>query len=204
MSLTLSAAYFPPAGYLREAMRAENIRIEAFETYPKQTYRNRCLIGGPNGLQTLVVPVVKPDGNRTKTKDVRISAHEPWQKIHRRSIETAYNNSPFFLYYQDYFTPVFEKRFEFLIDLDMAILEALFRLFGITAPLSLTVSFEREYPDDQDLRFLSEKKTIFSEDLLPPYPQVFDTRHGFIPGLSAIDLLFNLGPEAREFLLNAE
>ncbi len=204
MPLILSAAYFPSAGYLREAMRTENIRIEVFETYPKQTQRNRCLIAGPNGLQALVVPVVKPDGNRTKTKDIRISAHEPWQKIHRRSIETAYNNSPFFLYYQDHFAPAFEKKFHFLIDLDLEILSSLFPIFGIAASFIVTSEFNREYPEDRDLRSIDGTKELIPGGTLPPYPQVFETRHGFIPGLSVIDLLFNLGPEAREYLLNTE
>ena len=105
MPLLIATSYLPPALYMAETAKADEIIIEAFETYTKQTCRNHCLIYGPNGRQTLSIPVIKVNGNHTITKDIRISTHQPWQKIHWRSIKTAYSNSPFFLFYQDYLSP---------------------------------------------------------------------------------------------------
>ncbi len=101
MPVLLTTAYFPPVGYMAEVLRADTVVIEVHETYPKQTCRNHCVIQGPNGRQTLSIPVTRINGNHTKTRDILISTHEPWQKTHWRSIQTAYNNSPFFLYYLD-------------------------------------------------------------------------------------------------------
>jgi hypothetical protein len=101
MMVLRSTAYLPPVSYISGCLRQDEILIERFETYPKQTIHNRCRILGPNGLQVLSVPVVRVNGNHTLTKDIRIAETIPWQRLHWRSIETAYNNSPFFLYYKD-------------------------------------------------------------------------------------------------------
>ncbi|TSA30093.1 MAG: hypothetical protein D4R67_00940 [Bacteroidetes bacterium] len=200
MTIILHTAYLPSISYMAACVPVDEILIEAWETYPKQTIRNRCGILGPNGRQILSIPISRPDGNRTKTKDIRIARHLPWQKIHWRSFETAYNKSPFFLYYQDYLLPYYEKEFTFLLDFNMQLLETLFRLIRLDKTLSLTDSYVKEDQEVADLRHVSGIR--YPADRFPEYYQVFADRHGFQPDLSVVDLLFNIGPETTSYLVS--
>jgi hypothetical protein len=188
MSILLSTAYLPPISYIAEFFRPDEITIEIFETYQKQTIRNHCEIYGPNGKQKLSIPVIKVNGNHTLTKDIRISYIQDWQKIHWRSIETAYNNSPFFLYFKDYFEPFFLKKFDFLLDFNTKLMEVLFLILRIDKEINFTDHFENRINDRRNL-------------LLSSYTQVFGPRWDFLPDLSIIDVIFNLGPEANTYLI---
>lgn len=200
--LLISTAYLPPVSYVAACLHEGDIRIEMHETYPKQTICNHCLIFGPNGKQVLSIPVTKTEGNHTKTRDVRLSDTMSWQKMHWRSIQTAYSNSPFFLYYSDYFAPFFEKKFEFLVDFNTSLLETLFHILKMEKTISGTASFEKVVTGMKDLRFTFGKKNSLPGFAFPEYTQVFSGKHGFLPDLSILDLVFNLGPEARSFLKN--
>jgi hypothetical protein len=200
--LLLSTAYLPPVSYMAECLRAEEVRIEAFETYAKQSYRNRFSIAGPNGRQDLSIPVIRVNGNHTLVKDIRIAYIFPWQKNHWRSIRTAYSNSPFFLFYQDYFIPFYEKKIPFLLDLNLQILETLLRMLRIEKKISATEIFEKTPVDVTDRRNFLVSKHHRRE--IEPYPQVFRTRYPFLCDLSIIDLIFNLGPDSVEYLKQPE
>jgi hypothetical protein len=200
MSILLPTAYFPSVGYMAEAIQNNEIVVEAFETYTKQTCRNRCEIFGPNGKQILSVPVIKTNGNHTITKDIQVSTHQPWQSIHWRSIETAYNNSPFFLYYQDEFAHLFQKKTRFLLDLNTEILTTLFRILKIDCIIRFNENFEKSPCNSNDRRHIFGVKNSGQKITYPHYIQVFESRHGFIPALSVLDVLFNLGPETLYYL----
>jgi hypothetical protein len=202
MSILLSSAYLPPVSYVAECLASEKLIIERFETYTKQTCRNHCDIYGPNGLQTLSIPVSKVNGNHTLVKDVRIVYTPAWQKIHWKSIETAYNNSPFFLYYRDPLEPFFSKHYDFLIDFNADLLSVLFKILGVAPVLEFTDHFEK-FPEVPDLRSSLVKKKRTHNLTLPEYEQPFRARSGFIRDLSIVDLLFNAGPDARAYLGSA-
>ncbi len=193
-----SSAYFPPVSYMQALVRADEVMIECQETYPKQTYRNRCYIYSANGKLPLIVPVIKPNGNQTKTKDILISYEEPWQKNHARALESAYNASPYFLYYRDDIEDILFSHHELLLDLNLDILRKIFELLGIEKKINLNTRFEKK-PEGIDLRNhfspKKEERISFGE-----YFQVFSTKHGFISNLSILDLLFNLGPESHNYL----
>lgn len=178
-----STAYLPPISYIRDCLRSETVIVEIHETYRKQTTRNHCLIAGPNGKQQLTIPVIKVNGNHTKTKDIRIADSGSWQRSHWRSIETAYNKSPFFLYYRDYFEPIYLKESQFLLDFNTKLLEVIFHLLKIEKKILFTDHFENRTIDPKPLDHLK-------------YHQVFEEKSGFLNDLSIIDLIFNLGPEA--------
>jgi hypothetical protein len=197
-----STAYLPPLSYISGCLHSNQIIIERYETYTKQTCRNHCHIYGPNGLQVLSVPVHKVNGNHTLIKDIRIVTSIPWQRSHWRSIETAYNNSPFFLYYKDEFIKVFQKQFEFLFDLNTHLLTIIFSILKIEKKIEFTEQFLKIPEGTRDYRdFMKQKKTT-SNNNFPPYNQVFSPKHGFLADLSIIDLIFNLGPESAEFLIS--
>jgi len=196
--IIVSTSYFPPIAYFAALFKAREIFIDLEETYTKQTCRNHTCIYGPNGKQSLSIPVNKPGGNHTKTRDILISYALPWQRTHWRAIEAAYNNSPFFLYYKDYFIPFFDKEYEFLADYNWEILETLFRLLRISREIRLPESYVKKTEGMLDLRnALTAKHAEFNN---PPYTQTFSERFGFIPNLSILDLLFNLGPETPDYL----
>lgn len=202
MPVLLTTAYLPPISYIAGCLCSNKIIIERFETYPKQTFRNRCNIYGPNGLQKLSIPVVKVNGNHTQTKDIRIYENISWKRLHWRSVETAYNNSPFFLYYKDLFIKAFEKQFDFLIDLNTHLLITIFEILKKETEIGFTDHFIKSPEGFVDIQAFSNKKKTSSNGTFPHYTQVFSPIHGFLADLSIIDLIFNLGPEAKDFLVS--
>jgi hypothetical protein len=197
-AILIPTSYLPPISYLSYCLPTQYVNIEVQETYPKQTIRNRSYIYGPNGLHILSIPVTKPFGNHTKTKEVRINNNLSWQKQHWRSIETAYNKSPFLLYYQDYFYPFYEQPVDFLVDFNEGIREKIFEILHIDKSISFTSSFVKDPGNTRDLRKSFSGKS--AQPLIPEYHQVFADRHGFLSNLSILDLICNLGPDALPYL----
>jgi len=203
-AVLLSTAYLPPVSWFREAMQADDVLIEAHETYPRQTYRNRCRVISANGIIALSVPVKKSSGDKKKVKDIEIFYDEPWQRLHWRTIHAAYSNSPFYLYYQDSLLPFYEKKYRFLLDYNMMICETIFNLLGFSPALQLTETYSHLPEKCADLRNTFSPKTIPETSKFKAYHQVFEERHGFIPDLSIIDLLFNEGPAAGDYLQKSD
>lgn len=202
-TILLSTAYLPPIDYFRWLVPGNDYLIEAHETYAKQSYRNRCYIYSANGKLPLIIPVIKVNGSQTKTKDIAISYREKWQKNHWRAITSAYNSSPFFLYYQDNFKSFYQQNIPLLMDFNQMLLNKVLEMIGITATIRFTESYIKTPTNliDQRAVFDPKRENSFS---YKPYIQVFSNKSGFIPGLSIIDLLFNLGPETRSYLTTTE
>ena len=201
--LILSTAHFPPIEYWVAISQHSQVFIEAHENYQKQTYRNRCRILGPNGVQDLGIPVAKSGKIKNSIVEVQIFDDQLWQKVHWKSIETAYNSSPFFLYYADYFEDLFIQKQENLLALNTRIMELVFDILELNQRLSFTKSFEKSYDDALDLRAAIHPKKESPFYLMcknAPYIQVFSERYAFVPNLSILDLIFNLGPEAERYL----
>ena len=148
----------------------------------------------------MIIPVTKPGGAKAKTKDIEIFYDNPWQRMHWRSIDMAYSNSPFFLYYKDELEKFYRKKFRFLLDYNMEILNTIFMLLGETRYISLTEDFIHSPEGILDLRNAFSPKNNDLEGNYKPYHQVFEEKHGFIADLSIIDLLFNEGPAAGNAL----
>lgn len=198
-TVLLSSAYLPPVSFFTAINSGGDVLIEQYDNYCKQTYRNRCLIATAGGVQTLTVPIVKSTSPKQLMKDVRISDHGEWRHQHWNALESAYMNSPFFMYYQDDFRPFYEKKYEFLIDFNTEVTLLILKLAGIDKPVRLTESYIRNTDDIPDLRYLIEPGK--NEPQTPKeYWQVFKQKYGFIGNLSAVDLLFNMGPEFPLFL----
>ncbi|PLW97253.1 MAG: hypothetical protein C0591_06970 [Marinilabiliales bacterium] len=196
--LILAAAYLPSVSYFALLNNAQNAIIEQFETYPKQTFRNRCEIYTEKGETSLVIPVSKPNGNHTKIKDIQIFNNDNWYVKHWRAIESAYQASPYFLYYKDELKSFFDGSYKMLLEFNLALIRHFCNLFDIKTFIQLS----SEYLKSADIDYrevLSPKKPPIIHNF-PEYTQVFDAKHGFIPNLSILDLLFNLGPESRDYL----
>jgi len=188
-----SIAYFPPIDYLLEMKNADWIFIETHENYQKQTYRNRATILTGNGLYDLIIPTIRSSAKLIK--EIQIDNSMAWQRNHWKTIESAYNNSPYFLYYRDFFEPFFQKKCTFLFDFNMELLHLLKKLFSITNPVSLTENFEINPNNMEDYRdfFLPKNRTFRPKKM--QYPQVFSDRCNFEANLACIDFLFTTGTD---------
>lgn len=199
----LPSTYLGPVQYFSKLKKYPEVIIEHHEHFPKQTYRNRCEVYSPNGVLTLSVPLVKRD-QRQSTKDIKISYEDHWQKLHWRSIESCYRRSPFFEYFEDDFRPFYEdKKFEYLIDLNEELQQVVLKLLKLKPNYSFTTDYRKSYENADDFRELISPKIDLKTDpnFTPhPYMQVFAPRHGFLPNLSIVDLLFNEGSKAAERL----
>lgn len=195
-SAYLSTAYLGPVQQYVKMAQYGSISMEREENYIKQTYRNRCVLAAANGPLTLSVPIVKPDELKCPTKDIRISDHGNWRHLHWNALVSAYNMSPFFEYYADDFAPFYERRFTFLFDFNEALRQLICELIDLQPQVRYTDSYQPTVSHD------------FRESIRPrhpepdatfrpaPYYQVFQAKFGFLPNLSIVDLLFNMGPES--------
>jgi len=192
----LSTAYLAPIQYYSKLIAYDEIRIEAEENYLKQTYRNRCLIATANGTQALTVPVEKPETLKCLTKDIRISEHGNWRHLHWNALVSAYNMSPFFEYYADDFRPFYEKKYNYLIEYNEALMTMICGLLDFHPKVLHTTRYEQEVKGNDFRTITNPRHPQPDNDFTPhPYYQVFRDKHGFLPNLSIVDLLFNMGPE---------
>lgn len=197
--LYLGSAYWAPVSYYTAMYRHGGAVIEQYDSYIKQTYRNRCAIVGAQGVQSLTLPVEKP-APQMLMKDIRISDHGNWRHLHRSAIASAYGSSPFYEYYADDINHFYEQRYDYLVEYNMAQIECVCRWLGIDMDLSLSDSFLMADDNTIDMREAIHPKHP-DTDLLAPYLsqsyyQVFASRHGFISDLSILDLMCNMGNEA--------
>ena len=194
----LTAAYLAPVEYYSALANAETVYLEYCDYYLKQTYRNRCHIAAANGTMALSIPVEKVGKEKMLTRDVRISEHNDWQIQHWRSIESAYNSTPFFEYYKDDLLPFYEKKWIFLWDFNQEIQAKVLELIDIQPEIKLTTEYKTKLNESvSDLRESIHPKKEYQFVELKPYYQVFEQRFGFQPNLSIIDLLFNMGNESQ-------
>ena len=191
MSNIFPIAYLPSIEYVSLFLKTEDVSIELYETYQKQSCRTRCNVMTANGIQTLTIPVIKTNGNHTLTKDIEISYKEAWQQIHLRCLESAYRKSAYFDYYFPYFEKIYKQKFNTLIELNDYCLKTILKLLKVKKEYSYTEDFEK-IVDDKDFR-ISLSKNNYNNFEMKPYYQVFADRHGFVSNLSIVDLLFNEG-----------
>ena len=199
MNVLLSTTYFGPVQWYQKLHRADGVWIECCETFQKQTYRNRCLIATTQGVQALTVPVERPSAphaSQSTIKDVRISDHGDWRRLHWNALRSAYGESPFFEYYEDDLRPFFERRWTFLFDFNEEIRQKMCELIDIQPQVHYTDNYMKEASGDyRDA--IQPKHPMPDADFKPlPYYQVYRQKHGFLPNLSVLDLLLNMGPES--------
>lgn len=209
MKILLSSAYFAPLGYFTAIKNSSIIYVEQYENFGKQSYRNRCEIMTTNGVIALTVPVDKAN-SKTLIKDLKINYAVDWQKIHKRSIESAYRNSPYYDYYIDDILHFFENKERFLIDLNNKITQTLLDILQIKKEIKPTPDFIGQENSDiltgniLDLRQTfhpkANKRVNNLEIEYKPYHQTFSERIEFTPNLSILDLIFCCGPEAHIIL----
>ena len=204
-SILLSSLYAAPIQYYSKLFRAKSAVIEVHDNYQKQSYRNRCIIGGANGVLKLNIPIEKPSTAKCEMKDIQIAEHGNWQHLHWNAIISAYNTTPFFEFYLDDFFPLYQKKQTSLHEFNEELRQLICRLLKIETPVTYSENYITTLPKDTiDYReVIHPKKDWHALDphfRAIPYFQVFEEKHGFQPNLSILDLLFNMGSEARLYL----
>ena len=198
----LSSTYFGPVQWYQKLHRYDVCRLEQYDHYVKQTYRNRCVIAATQGTQVLSIPIEQYDGLKCPMKEIRISDHGNWRHLHWHALLSAYGESPFFEYYADDLQPFFERKWEFLFDFNYEITCKVCELLDVRPTLTLSTSYQSAQGQEADYRDAIRPKHPLPDAQfeVKPYYQVYRQKHGFLPNLSILDLLFNEGNEAILFL----
>ena len=190
--------YFSPISQYAAISKAKEIVFEKHDNYQKQSYRNRCYIYNGSGKQLLSVPVKNTNKNgRKKTKDTLVENDFPWQDQHFKSLQTAYRVSPYFEFFEDDIAPIFEKKYTFLHDVNLDTFSFIADALQLETNFRFTDVYDLN-PEIEDFRMLADKNHQ-PKKLVEPYVQMFDDKHGFIPNLSILDLLFMEGPNAVSY-----
>lgn len=182
--------YLPPVSWFANHIFCDEIYFDIGLQYRKNLKLNRCSIAGANGIILLSIPLEKGRQQHGMIKDIRISYSRPWQKIHWNSIYSCYGKSSYFIYYADSLEKLFTTEMVSLTEWNLMLLQYCFDCLQLKKLLILNESVTESSP-------LCNKNISIS---FPRYPQVFESRHGFIPDLSILDLIFNLGPDAKKYL----
>lgn len=202
MAVLVHPTYFPSISHFVAMVQSDQVIFEIDDNFQKQTNRNRMYIYSPNGIQLLNVPIKHAKNAFQKTKDVKIENDFNWQKQHFKSLEAAYRSSPFFEYFEDDIRPLFTKKHAFLMDLNLQTFALVSECLGTKFNVIHTAEYFKDVNDVKDYRTLANGKKNAS--LFDVYTQVFEEKAGFLNNLSVLDLLFNEGRYALDYLKNQQ
>ena len=194
----LPTAYLAPIKYYAILLQAKNCIIEHHEHFIKQSIRNRCEINGANGKLRLTIPKERKGSSKTIISKIKISYKDDWQKLHWNAIKSAYNSSPFFEYYSNELEVFYQEKESNLIIFNNKLQEVILDLLQEENNSTPTVEYLHSG------NFTDLRNNDFKVANPEKYNQVFMEKHGFIPNLSILDLLFNLGPESSDYLHNLD
>lgn len=198
-NVLLPAFYLPPISWFSVFLDPENeIIFEQFESFPKQTYRNRANIFGANGKLSLIIPIAHK-GCR-EFKDIEISHREDWRNLHWKSIKTAYQSSPYFEFYEDKFRKIYDLKEKYLLDFNLKTLEIIQQILKTEKAHSLNEEYIK-FPEEINFRDQFSAK-LPSEYEMDEYYQTFSDKRGFLKDLSVLDLICNKGPESLTYIKN--
>ena len=194
----LPVFYLPPISWFSALENAEEIELEQYENFIKQTYRNRMCIYGANGKLSLIIPI-KHSGSKV-LKDIKMSFAEDWVSHHWKSIKSAYQNTPYFEYYEHKIKSIYNYKTDSLIDFNCNAINVLLKIIKSDKKFSLSSEYNKvvDYEDYRDL-FSTKSETSFE---MIDYYQAFSDKHGFLKDLSILDLICNIGPESLTYIKN--
>ena len=201
-NIIIHPSFFPSISSFVAMAKADIVTFEMEDNFQKQTNRSRMYIYSPNGIQLLNVPIKHTQERHQRTKEVKLETAFDWQKQHFKSLEAAYRTSPFFEYFEDDIRPIFEKKHTFLMDLNMETMSIVSKCLGFEFDYNETTEYFHEVNDKIDFRNLINGKKDTSS--FESYTQVFGDKHGYLNNLSILDLLFNEGRYALDYLRKQE
>lgn len=189
-------AYWGSISYFQELCRLRSVCIEICETYPKQTTRNRMSILTANGELDLSIPIIKPNGSKSSTKEIMVDDSQNWRKIHWRALVAAYASSPFFDHYTQDIEQLLFQNEQNLVQFNLNLLGFVIDHLELPVDIQISSAFDKM----ANLTYLKnfDKKNT---EVNYTYQQVFQPTSHFVPNLSILDALFNLGPMTRKILV---
>ncbi len=199
MNIIIHPTYFPNIAHFVAITKAEYVMFEVEDNFLKQTYRNRTYIYEANGKLALNIPVIHTQKNRQKYRDVKIFNDTKWQELHWKSLLSAYRTSPFFEFYEHELQPLFSMKTEYILDYNLKCFDVICECLQLDLKISKSEVYQKTIENTTDYRFLVNAKKE-NPQCFDEYTQVFNEKHGFIPNLSILDLLFNEGPNALNYL----
>ena len=197
-NILIHPSYFPSISTFVAIAQSDLVTFEMDDNFQKQTNRNRMYIYSPKGIQLLNIPIKHSKTAHQKTKEVKLETAFDWQKQHFKSLEAAYRTSPFFEYFEDDISPIFQKKHTFLMDLNMETMAIVSKCLGLIFDYNETDEYFHTVSDKTDLRNLVNGKKDTS--VFEPFTQVFVEKYGYLNNLSILDLLFNEGRYALDYL----
>jgi hypothetical protein len=197
-NILIHPTYFPSISHYVAMAHADTVTLEMDDNFQKQTNRNRMYIYSPNGIQLLNIPVKHSREAHQKTRDIRLETAFDWQKQHFKSLEAAYRTSPFFEFFEDAITPIFTKKHTFLMDLNLETMQIVAQCLRMKFEYAETSEYFHDATQHVDFRNLANGKK--DNSVLESYTQVFGEKFGFLNNLSILDLIFNEGRYALEYL----
>jgi len=200
MDIIIHPNYFPNIQQFTQILKAEKILFEVSDNYQKQTYRNRTYIYGANGKLGLFIPVIHTHKNRELYKDVKISYESDWMALHLKSLQSAYRSSPYFEYFEDDFIKLYSEKKIFLFEFNIKCIDLITELLDVNLNHEKSESYNENYSGVNDLRDLSVARKE-KEYATPKYIQVFESKHGYLPNLSILDLLFSEGKNSTSLIM---
>jgi hypothetical protein len=200
MSLVVGSVYAGNLMYYSLIANSNQIILDVYENFKKQSYRNRCVIASPNGPLKLIIPIIRSSKNIVK--DVKIDNTQNWKNIHWKSLESSYRSSPYFEFYEDeFYSLYFKNKNDFLFEFNNNINLAVLKCLGIETEIIISSSYVDKDSEIEDFRNLILPNSKYLEKIKEiKYNQVFQEKQLFLPNLSVLDLLFNEGPLAKQFL----
>lgn len=193
--------YFPSIYYINTLYKLSNFTFTSNHPFKKSTLRNKTFLAGPNGVQSLSVPIKGGRGVKLEYGQVQPDNRTDWQTNHFRTIKTIYGNSPFFLLYENSLKELYASRPNFLFEWNLSCLEFFIR-FGKMSNM-IQMNFSNAFlPNIESIELSIKEVVIQDEQAFPPYQQVFMDKTGFKPNMSCLDLLMNMGPDSSRYILD--
>ncbi len=200
----LPATTFGNVYWYATLLQGKNVVIDPNENFVKQSYRSRFSIATSQGVKLLSVPVQGQKGIKTPLAEIQIIEDDYWKAQHLKTIESAYNSSPFYLYYQEDLKRLYQQDYSSLLAFNLATIKMVSECLDLDFFYQLASNYISACPHDLDLRPVFKpsllNKFLKANTTFPRYIQVFEPKLGFQPNLSILDLLFNLGPETTLYL----
>lgn len=217
--------YLPYLGLVYKTLKCDKFIFVDHIQYKHKNFQNRNRIRTDKGPIWLTVPI--SGHHRIPITDILIDNNQNWRKVHLNTIKSAYSGTKFFNQYYHFFEKTYSMQWDKLVDLDIYITRFIFQQFGVKAQIFRSSEHNLTKPKtellielcktfkgdtylqdaggkdyiDEDLIKKSGIKLIFSDFKHPIYKQKFEP---FIENMSAIDLLFNYGPESKKILLGEQ
>jgi len=204
MSLLIEYQYFAPSIVYKYLCNQTHLFFEQYESFQKRSFRNRCIIAGPQGSIILTVPLCKGRNQKSLTRDVLVDNNTSWQGQHWKTLVSCYNRSPWFEFYQEELMELYKMPVEYLVDWNRLCFKWVLKKLNLEVSVMLTEDWRPDYDSEKWVDWRNKLSPHSFPETLPSivkYRQVFEVRNGFIPNLSILDLLFCEGRNAR-FLLS--